>query len=251
MSKAIDIQKALSAPFRPEQIKDRVAFTDKNGNEVRVPYVEWHSVVERLNEVVPGKWSYEMQPLTFIDRNGEAPSVVAITARITIEDGEYDCFKEGIGVYTTQTRRKDGKVISHELITDLAIKAASSDALKRAAVNHGIGLHLYQDKHAGSQSYQQKQPPPRQAQPPQKLHSPNVQSPLRWQDIEIPFGKYARTKLGDLEPEQLSWWVTKWQPSKMANGTIDPRAITLREWLDAVPDEELTEEAIGARYARK
>src|SRR4029077_3276351 len=35
-----------------------------------------------------------------------------------------------------------------------------------------------------------------------------------WQEVEIHFGSKKDTALGDMEPNDLAWWVNNWKPKK-------------------------------------
>ncbi|HKX31854.1 MAG TPA: Rad52/Rad22 family DNA repair protein, partial [Blastocatellia bacterium] len=109
----------LRLPVDSKLIKAREGWTDRQGQTHWVEYVEWHTVADILDRVVPS-WSHAVRNITQI---GE---VVAVTASITI-DG---VTREGIGTGAADS--------------EMGIKKAEHDALKRAAVKFGIARDLYQ-----------------------------------------------------------------------------------------------------------
>ena len=102
----------------PELVKQREGWRDRNGNTHYVDYVEWHTVADILDENAPN-WSHTIRDIKQIG------DIFAVTVAITI-DG---VTREGIGTGTSET--------------ELGIKKAEHDALKRAAVKFGIARELY------------------------------------------------------------------------------------------------------------
>jgi hypothetical protein len=84
-----------------------------------VEYVEWHTVADILDRVAP-TWSHAVRDVK------QVGDIVAVTAAITI-DG---VTREGVGTGTAES--------------EMGIKKAEHDALKRAAVKFGIARELYQ-----------------------------------------------------------------------------------------------------------
>ncbi len=91
---------------------------DRNGNTHYVDYVEWHTVADILDENAPN-WSHAVKDIRQIG------DIFTVTVAITI-DG---VTREGIGTGTAES--------------ELGIKKAEHDALKRAAVKFGIARDLY------------------------------------------------------------------------------------------------------------
>jgi len=83
-----------------------------------VDYVEWHSVADILDEAAPN-WAHTVKDIRQIG------DLVTVTVAITI-DG---VTREGIGTGLAQS--------------EVGIKKAEHDALKRAAVKFGIARELY------------------------------------------------------------------------------------------------------------
>jgi hypothetical protein len=128
--------KALSAPFKEDEIKIRP--TDirpkgaKNATAQPLQYIDARLVMNRLDEVVgPENWEDKYELL-------EASGAVVCTISIRIGDP---------GAYSSQWLSKSdvGKESAQDDKGD-KVKAAFSDAFKRAAVKFGIGRHLYDEK---------------------------------------------------------------------------------------------------------
>lgn len=103
----------------PQNIKQKPGGTDRrNGNKLEFDYVPWHVVADMLDEGAPN-WIHSVKDVRQIGEH-----MVVIVA-ITI-DG---ITREGVGT---------GPAIS-----EMGIKKAEHDALKRAAVKFGVGRELY------------------------------------------------------------------------------------------------------------
>ena len=111
--------RALKQQVDPNVIKTREGWTDRQGNTHMVEYVEWHAVADILDRVAP-TWAHAVRNVTQIG------DMVAVTAAITI-DG---VTREGVGTGTAES--------------EMGIKKAEHDALKRAAYKFGIARELYQ-----------------------------------------------------------------------------------------------------------
>lgn len=112
----------LRRPFPPEQVKQRQG---QNGKVLS--FVETHAVIARLNEAVDA-WSFE------IARHEVLEEEVVVVGRLTA-DGVVKMSFGGAQI----TRDRSGRLVS--IADDL--KAAGSDALKKAASLLGVGLELY------------------------------------------------------------------------------------------------------------
>jgi hypothetical protein len=102
----------------PQLVKQREGWRDRNGNTHYVDYVEWHTVADILDETAPN-WNHAVKDIRQIG------DIFTVTVAITI-DG---ITREGIGTGTADS--------------ELGIKKAEHDALKRAAVKFGIARDLY------------------------------------------------------------------------------------------------------------
>lgn len=111
--------RALKQQVDPNVIKTREGWKDRQGNTHMVEYVEWHAVADILDRVAP-TWQHAVRNVAQIG------DMVAVTAAITI-DG---VTREGVGTGTAES--------------EMGIKKAEHDALKRAAVKFGIARELYQ-----------------------------------------------------------------------------------------------------------
>jgi len=110
--------KELRKNVDPQLVKQREGWRDRNGNTHYVDYVEWHTVADILDEHA-SNWSHTVKDIRQI---GE---IITVTVAITI-DG---VTREGIGTGSGDS--------------ELGIKKAEHDALKRAAVKFGIARELY------------------------------------------------------------------------------------------------------------
>lgn len=113
-----DKLRELRRNVNPSQVKTREGWRDRRGNVHMVDYIEWHTVADILDETAPD-WTHTIRDIRQI---GE---VITVIVAITI-DG---VTREGIGTGLGDS--------------ELAIKKAEHDALKRAAVKFGIARELY------------------------------------------------------------------------------------------------------------
>jgi hypothetical protein len=111
--------RALKQQVDPNYIKTREGWTDRQGNTHMVEYVEWHTVADILDRIAP-TWQHAVRNVV------QLGDVAVVTAAITI-DG---VTREGVGTGTAES--------------EMGIKKAEHDALKRAAVKFGIARELYQ-----------------------------------------------------------------------------------------------------------
>ena len=102
----------------PNLVRQREGWRDRNGRVQMVEYIEWHTVADILDETAPN-WGHSIKDMRTFD------NIITVTVAITI-DG---VTREGIGT---------GMVTS-----EMGIKKAEHDALKRAAVKFGIARELY------------------------------------------------------------------------------------------------------------
>lgn len=102
----------------PNLVKSREGWRDSRGNVHLVDYVEWHTVADILDRTAPN-WSHTIRDIKQIG------DVVMVIVAITIDD----VTREGIGTGVADS--------------EMGIKKAEHDALKRAAVKFGIARDLY------------------------------------------------------------------------------------------------------------
>lgn len=121
------VLKKLSAPIPIALIKQREGWGGRDGLTHFVDYIEWHTVADLLDHIAP-QWSHAVRSITPIG------SLVAVTASITING----ITREGIGTGPSDS--------------EMGIKKAEHDALKRAAVKFGIARELYRRDTEGDES---------------------------------------------------------------------------------------------------
>ena len=118
----------LEKPFDASQIKQR------EGNFGRtLDYIEGHSIIQRLNDAFDGEWSFTMTKYEILEQADEVLVVGQLNAGGIV--------KSQFGSSKITRARETGEIIS--LADDL--KAAATDALKKAATMLGVGLHLYRE----------------------------------------------------------------------------------------------------------
>jgi len=115
----------LEKPFAADQIRTR-----RGGfGEKPLAYVAGHEYVRRLNEVLDAEWSFEVVEYRILDAE------VVVLGKLVAGAVQ----KAAFGGSAITRNRDTGEVVS--LADDL--KAAATDALKKACSLLGIGLHLY------------------------------------------------------------------------------------------------------------
>lgn len=110
----------LSAGIRQGDIKQREGWRDRQGQAHFVEYVEWHTVADLLDRLIP-EWSHAVRDIV------QVGNFVAVTVALTLNG----VTREGVGTGTADT--------------ETGIKKAEHDALKRAAIKFGIARDLYRD----------------------------------------------------------------------------------------------------------
>jgi hypothetical protein len=121
----------LEKPFEPNQVKQR------QGNFGHIlDYVEGHAIIARLNDAFEGNWSFELINHWILKETDE----VLVLGKLTAEEAT----KMAFGSKAIARNKETETILS--LGDDL--KAASTDALKKAASLFGVGLYLYSDSKA-------------------------------------------------------------------------------------------------------
>ncbi|WP_103128714.1 single-stranded DNA-binding protein DdrA [Deinococcus aerius] len=118
--KLSDVQKRLQAPFPAHLVGWKPqAFTKDRSRALLLAYVDARAVQDRLDAICPDAWSFEIEVVP-------GTSTPTVKGRLTVLGVTREDIGEagGDGEYAT-------------------LKAASSDALKRCAVQFGIGRYLY------------------------------------------------------------------------------------------------------------
>jgi hypothetical protein len=112
------IMAALAAPFDPAHVEWRpVGKGGANAHVELVAYLEAATVADRLDAVVGGAWSFELEPVVVAGNE-----LMVARGRLSI----HGCTRDGIGTATNWEPSK----------------GCASDALKRAGVLWGVGRYL-------------------------------------------------------------------------------------------------------------
>jgi hypothetical protein len=114
----LGVLRRLREQVDPRLVKQREGWRDEEGNTHYVDYIEWHTVADILDEKTPN-WSHSIREIKQIG------NIVTVIVAITI-DG---ITREGIGTGAADS--------------EMGIKKAEHDALKRAAVKFGVARDLY------------------------------------------------------------------------------------------------------------
>jgi hypothetical protein len=128
---------ALAAPLNPADIK-----TKPGEGGGRLSYIDARTIQDRLNQVCPGMWRFEIEILV-IER-----LYWVVKGRLSVGD----TVREDIGI--GEGIEKNNKIYGDPE------KSAASDALKRCAVHYGIGRQLYNDGPRAPQNAPQQAPAP-------------------------------------------------------------------------------------------
>ena len=118
----------LEQPFGPEQIKQRKGNFGKT-----LDYIEGHAVIQRLNDAFDADWSFNIVRHDVLNDTDEVIVLGELKAGSVV--------KTQFGSSRITRARESGEIVS--LADDL--KAAATDALKKAATLLGVGLHLYRN----------------------------------------------------------------------------------------------------------
>ena len=121
------VRQILEQPFEEHQIKYRPGSFGKT-----LAYIEGHEVIKRLNLAFQGKWSFEIVAHEIKDTE------VLVVGKLICPDA--NIIKMAFGGSKVTVNTDTGEEIS--IVDDL--KAAATDALKKAASLLGVGLHLYE-----------------------------------------------------------------------------------------------------------
>lgn len=123
-----EILKLFKGAIKDSDIKQREGWKDKRGVVHMVDYVEWHTDADVLDQIAPD-WEWSILSITVVASLQEEP-IVAITGALTITYKGKRVTRCGVGTGSSET--------------EMGIKKAEHDALKRAAIKFGIGRHLYE-----------------------------------------------------------------------------------------------------------
>ncbi len=126
MSNGNTARQILEQPFDQGIIKSRPASFGGS-----LSYVEAHEYIKRLNQAFDGNWSFE------IVKHEIGEHEVIVVGKL-VADG---IIKMAFGGSDIKRKKETGEIIC--IADDL--KAAATDALKKASSFLGLGLHLYGD----------------------------------------------------------------------------------------------------------
>ncbi len=118
----------LEKPFDQNQIKQREGHFGK-----MLDYIEGHAVIQRLNDAFEADWSFTIIRHEILKETDEVIVLGELKAGNVV--------KMQFGSSRITRARESGDIIS--LADDL--KAAATDAVKKAATLLGVGLHLYRN----------------------------------------------------------------------------------------------------------
>lgn len=114
----------LAAPFSPSDVEWKPGATTRDkAKGLAMAYISSRAVQDRLDDVCgPGGWRNEFKPAP------EGGVLCGISIRVTREDGSIEWLTKWDGADNTDVE---------------AVKGGLSSAMKRAAVQWGIGRYLY------------------------------------------------------------------------------------------------------------
>lgn len=145
------IKKALTKPFSKDEVK--APPKGKFGS-----YVPHHLVTKRLNDVAYGEWSHQLKEIV---RDSEGKVRGAVTT--------FTLF----GVSHDEVGDVDSVDVKNNNTEGELLKLCMSDALKRGAMRHGIGLHLWTGEVTEEEHYANKSA----EKFPQQSATPNITKP--------------------------------------------------------------------------
>lgn len=177
----------LERPFPPEVVRRRPG---RNGEDIT--YLEAHVVVARLNEAFAGEWSFTIEKHEILEDE------VVVLGRLTAATVN----KSAFGSSSVTRARDGGKAVS---VGD-DLKAAATDALKKAATLLGVGLTLHAVPDASPSS---RVPPTApvtngngflSSAQLRAIHA--IRRKLGWSDAQL--GEFASRVTGSADVEQMS-----------------------------------------------
>ena len=122
--KLSDVQRRLQAPFSAHLVGWKpTAFSKDRSRALLLAYVDARTVQDRLDAICPDGWSFEIEVIA-------GAAVPTVKGRLTV----LGVTREDIGEAGEGGAGMNGGG---------TLKAAASDAMKRTAVQFGIGRYLY------------------------------------------------------------------------------------------------------------
>jgi len=131
MSDFKEVIERLARPFSVDQLKWRADGQPQNGQVYVIPYIDARVVMDRLDEVFEMSDWHTTFEMLMDGRSASCTIHVTWWSNDTTKEDDRSFSKTDVGSATEGTK------------PDLVVKAAYSDALKRAAVHLGVGRYLY------------------------------------------------------------------------------------------------------------
>lgn len=136
-----EIRIELMRPFPDQAILFRVDKKLKNGSYLVVPYLDVRYIIHRLNTMIPGEWELrtEITPITVetTDKSGFLIVGHMAKAELTIMGKTMTGTGSSYLVFDNDLEKLKKQFIKADP------KSAETDAIRRAAANHSIGLYIW------------------------------------------------------------------------------------------------------------
>lgn len=136
-----EIRIELMRPFPDQAILFRVDKKLKNGSYLIVPYLDVRYIIHRLNTMIPGEWELktEITPITVetTDKSGFLIVGHMAKAELTIMGKTMTGTGSSYLVFDNDLEKLKKQFIKADP------KSAETDAIRRAAANHSIGLYIW------------------------------------------------------------------------------------------------------------
>lgn len=136
-----EIRIELMRPFPDQAILFRVDKKLKNGSYLIVPYLDVRYIIHRLNTMIPGDWELktEITPITVetTDKSGFLIVGHMAKAELTIMGKTMTGTGSSYLVFDNDLEKLKKQFIKADP------KSAETDAIRRAAANHSIGLYIW------------------------------------------------------------------------------------------------------------
>ena len=139
----MDIEE-LMRPFDGSQVRQRMGPGRKP-----LDYISGPDVIRRLLDATGNRFSWNVERVQLVNHETASGSVGMWIVQGTLSLGDLG-YRSGVGTHPADSVE--------------AAKAAETDALKRAAIKFGVGLHLYEDDSGAAAAQAQQQQPQRAEQ---------------------------------------------------------------------------------------
>lgn len=143
-----DIPPDLNRPFPPDKVKK---------NPKGFDYVGIEDYIERLNNVLGSRWSWNIKEATLTGDNvaqtssGKAQYMATVRGTLSVVFVDLDVVRgedEGADDFLTTSSvevQRDGIGAAISFDPDMAVKTAQAEALKKACHQYGIALYLWHE----------------------------------------------------------------------------------------------------------